>query len=96
MAIHVNSRVVRAIEPVTANVDDELVMADVDTGKYYGLNSVAAAIWRRLEREISVEDLCCQFQELYDVTPECCVTEVLAFLGQMEAKGLIRTLEKDG
>ena len=89
MAISMKSRVIRSSDPIAEPVDDELVMADIDSGKYYGLNDIATAIWQNLEKRITVEDLCKRLCESYEVTPEQCSKEVLAFLNELETRNLI-------
>jgi hypothetical protein len=89
MAISIKSRVIRNREFMAEAVDDELVMADIDAGKYYGLNGMAAAIWQDLEHPITVEDLCRRLCDRYEVTAERCSTEVLQFLTEMENRNLI-------
>jgi hypothetical protein len=89
MAISMKSKVIRKNEPIAEPIDDELVMADIDRGKYYGMNSIAAAIWQNLETKISVEDLCKRLCETYDVTTGQCSSEVLDFLKDLEARSLI-------
>ncbi len=76
-------------EPIAEPVDDELVMADIDRGKYYGLNNIAAAIWLNLEKPITVEELCKRLCEQYEVSARQCSAETLAFLGELEARNLI-------
>jgi hypothetical protein len=87
--MNMNSRVVRRSGPIAAPVDNELVMLDIDAGKYYGLNGIASAIWQNLEEEISVGDLCRQLCESYDVGMEQCSAEVLSFLKELETRNLI-------
>ena len=89
MTISIKSEVIRSNEPIAEPVDDELVMADIDRGKYYGLNNIAAAIWQNLEKQITVEDLCKRLCENYDVTAEQCSVEVLSFLKELETRNLI-------
>ncbi len=89
MAISMKSKVIRSNDPIAEPVDDELVMADIDRGKYYGLNDIATAIWQNLETKITVEDLCKRLCESYEVTPEECSAEVLAFLKELETRNLI-------
>lgn len=89
MAISMKSRVIRSNDPIAEPVDDELVMADIDRGKYYGLNDIATAIWQNLETKITVEELCKRLYESYEVTPEQCSAEVLAFLKELESRNLI-------
>lgn len=89
MAISMKSTVIRSNDPIAEPVDDELVMADIDRGKYYGLNDIATTIWQNLETEITVEELCGRLCESYEVTPEQCSAEVLAFLKELESRNLI-------
>jgi len=90
MKIDLNSRIVRSDGPVSAPVDDELVMADVDAGKYYALNNVSTAIWNGIGKEITVKDLCSRLQSEYDVDQDRCKTEVLKFVNELDAKGLLK------
>ncbi len=89
MAITMKSKVVRSSDPIAEPVDDELVMADIDRGKYYGLNNIAAVIWQNLEKPITVEELCKRLCESYEVEAGQCLAEVLAFLGELEKRNLI-------
>jgi hypothetical protein len=89
MAISMKSKVIRSNDPISEPVDDELVMADIDRGKYYGLNDIATTIWQNLEKKITVEDLCKRLCESYEVTPEQCSAEVLAFLKELETRNLV-------
>jgi len=89
MKIDLNSRIARSDGPVSAPVDDELVMADVDAGKYYALNNIATAIWEGIENEIAVRDLISNLQNEYNVPPDRCETEVLDFVNQLHTKGLV-------
>jgi len=89
MAISMKSKIIRSTVPIEASVDDELVMADIDKGKYYGLNNIAAAIWQNLEKQITVEELCERLCENYDVSSEQCSAEVLSFLKKLETRNLI-------
>ena len=89
MAISMKSKIVRSSDPIAEPVDDELVMADIDAGKYYGLNDIATAVWQNLETKISVDDLCKRLCESYEVTPEQCASEVLKFLNELETRNLI-------
>lgn len=89
MAINMKSMIIRSREPIAEPVDDELVMADIDAGKYYGLNDIATVIWQNLETQISVADLCRKLCESYDVTAEQCKADVLAFLNDLETRKLI-------
>lgn len=89
MAICMKSKIIRNNDPLAEPVDDELVMADIDAGKYYGLNDIATAIWQNLETKITVEELCKRLCDTYEVTAEQCSADVLLFLKELETRNLI-------
>lgn len=89
MSISMKSTVVRSDEPVAEPVDDELVMADIDRGKYYAFNDIATAIWQNLERPITVEELCARLCQQYEVSAKQCAADVLEFLNKLEERRLI-------
>lgn len=92
MNLSLESRVVRTGEAITASVDDELVMMDVEAGTYYGLNSVAAAIWKLLSTPTTVHELCTALSQSFEVPSEQCTAEVLEFLEHLQAKGLVQVV----
>ena len=62
---------------------EEVAMLDMESGKYFVLAEVAASIWERLSEPVRPADL-------YEVSLEQCRAEVLAFLENAHAKGLVR------
>jgi hypothetical protein len=90
MAITLATRVERSSEPVSAAAGDSLMMFSVERGSYFGLNEVASAIWKKLESPVAVGALCAELRNEFEVAPERCESEVLAFLEKLEKKGLVR------
>ena len=90
MEVSLNTRVVRSKEPISAAAGESLVMFSVEKGSYFGLNDIATAIWQRIESPIAVAALCADLQQVFDVPPQRCEAEVLAFLQKLEAKGLVQ------
>jgi len=93
MAITLTTRVVRSNEPVSAAAGDSLMMFSVERGSYYGLNEVATAIWQRIAKPVGVGALCDDLQGSFEVAPERCQAEVVAFLEKLEKKGLVRIVD---
>ena len=73
----------------TAPVQNELMMLNVEQGAYYSLDPIAADIWNMVEKPASVSEIIEQLLKRYDVTPEQCQIDVLAFLEDMHEKGMI-------
>ncbi len=72
-------------------MDGELVMMGLEQGKYFGLRDVGASIWQHLEDPRTVDDLTQLVATEYEVTPEACRPDVVAFLDDLLAKKLIQT-----
>ena len=68
---------------LSTSLGDDVVMMDVEQGAYYGLEAVAARIWALTEEPLSVGSLCERLVTEYQVSPEQCQQEVLAFLGEL-------------
>ena len=84
---------VRAERHVTAALGDGLAMMEIDTGTYYLLDEVAAAVWSRLAQPTRVSELMAELRRSYDVATERCEADVLPFLARLRDKGLVRVQE---
>lgn len=76
---------------ITAALDDDLVMLDIEKGKYFSLNPVAGSIWDLLETPRSEAELIAALMEEYEVESEQCTSETQLFLAEMLKLGLIKT-----
>lgn len=75
-------------------VEQELVMIDIESGRYFGLNSVAADIWERLATPVSIADLCADLQQRYEVDAARCDRDVVSLLLQMRANDMVRIVKE--
>ena len=89
--IGLDSTVVRSSDVLASPMGEELVMVDLDSGSYFGLDSVGAEVWARLERPVLVADLCAELEQEFEVDPETCARDVLALLHRMAEEGLVRS-----
>ena len=81
---------IRNNETITGRLQDELVMMDIDKGKYFSLNPVATRIWDLLEKPLSIDELCNLLMEEYDVEAGQCFSEVESLLAEMKKLGIIK------
>lgn len=88
-AVVLNSMVAGKKEIATADMDGEVVMMSLETGKYYNLGSMGTIIWGMIENPVSVETIISKLLDTYDVTRQQCETEVLSFLNAMAKQGLL-------
>lgn len=71
---------------------DRVLMMSVAAGKYFGLNPTAARIWSLLEQPLSAAALRDALCAEYEVAPAQCEAELLRFLEELMANGLIHAL----
>jgi shikimate kinase len=75
---------------VTAEMDGDIVMMNVDSGAYYGLTGVGPDIWAALDHPRSVDDLLDHLLPRYEVTAEMLRQDLEVFLTDMQKNGLVR------
>lgn len=80
-------------EIIQSKIGEEVVMLDMESGFYFGLNSVASIIWGMMERGISFEDLCDQLTEQFEVERTLCEADTQELLDQLLEKKIIRVVE---
>lgn len=86
------SRVRSASNPLTAEVNGELVIMDTDSGAYYSLDAIGTDIWNRLAAPIDVETLCRSLEQGYDAQADIIRRDVLDLLDSMVEKGLVEVV----
>lgn len=74
---------------ISGRLQDELVMMDLDIGKYFSLNTVATRIWDLLEKSLTIDELCGLLMEEYEVAEEQCRSEVGEVLKEMVKLGVV-------
>ena len=79
---------------ITADMDGETVMMDIETGKYYNLGRTGGDIWKSLENHHTVDRIVDEMMEIYDVERAECEKETKSFLTQLIDAGLAFTEEK--
>ncbi len=70
-------------QTVSGQLHDELVMMDIQQGRYFALNPTATRIWELLENPLDMEGLCRILCREFDVEPEQCHREVQLHLNEM-------------
>jgi hypothetical protein len=80
-------------EIIQSKIGEEVVMLDMESGFYFGLNSVASIIWDMMENGISFEDLCDQLTEQFEVERTLCEADTQELLDQLLEKKIIRVVE---
>jgi hypothetical protein len=85
----------RSEEPVSAQVDDTVVMMSIEQGMYFGLEGTGPRIWALLEEPRTVEEICAALMHEFEVDADACRREVLAFLHELADAKLLRYHDAD-
>jgi hypothetical protein len=90
-SISSDALVSRRDHPLTNDLSDtETVMLDIERGTYFGLQDVGKAIWEALAMPTTIDAICADLTERYDVDVDTCRQEVRAFLDQLHEQDLIQ------
>ncbi|WP_417069496.1 PqqD family peptide modification chaperone [Niveibacterium terrae] len=88
--VQLQDRVVQVSGCVTADVAGDMVVSNVETGCYVGLNPTAQAIWNLMSEPVAVGGLCEILCARYAVDAAVCEAQVLQTLDRLLDQGLIR------
>ena len=90
------SCVVVSDEQVSTSLGDESVILGMKDGVYYGLDAVGARVWTLIATPRRVSEVVRTITGEFDVTPEQCERDVLALLGELSARQLVREVPAEG
>ena len=89
MSLTLESTVVSGKDQVSARLDDEAIVLSLDEGMYYGMDAVGSRIWELLQEPRTVVQIRDTITHEYDVDEATCERDLLAFLRDLETKGLL-------
>lgn len=83
---------IERIAPLTSvAMDGDVIIADISVGRGFALNSSASSVWNALEVPKTLDQVCAELCETFDVTPEACRPAVVSLIEEWRALGLVRT-----
>ncbi|WP_456428747.1 PqqD family protein [Nitratifractor sp.] len=69
-------------------VDGELVLLDMQSENYFGLDATASDIWRILQEGKTLDETVNALLEIYDVDAETLRKDLSNFVSQLQEQGL--------
>ena len=87
--ININNVVSRRNDIDTTDLNGEIVMMDLEKGRYFSLNGVGSRIWEIIEEPIGINKIVDSLLEEYDVSRNECEENVLEFLGKLDDANII-------
>ena len=74
---------------VSCGLTDDVMILDMSSGVYFGLEGVGSAVWRYIQEPRTVRQVIDHLMSEYDVTRERCESQTIPFLQDLARRGLI-------
>ena len=75
---------------VSQDLDDELVMLDLGSETYFGLDEISTRAWRLIATKGTLGDVLEELEDEYEVEPERLCADLLAFAEHLQSQGLVK------
>jgi hypothetical protein len=84
-----------AVHPsiICRELSGEIVLLNLESGVYYGLDIVGARVWQMLVQGRTLDDICAVMVEEYDVAAEVLRNDVLRLVGELLERGIVTPRE---
>ena len=76
-------------DAIFRELDGEVVILNLDTGIYFGLNPTGTRIWNLIAQHGSLQKVLETMTEEYEVPPASLENDILQLVGQLAEKGLV-------
>ncbi|MHB0962465.1 MAG: PqqD family protein [Gemmatimonadaceae bacterium] len=87
--LSLDDTVVVSNDQVAADLAEEVVILGMKEGMYFSVSAVAARVWALLQTPRRLADVVAALTSEYDVPADQCAAEVLAFVEELAARGLV-------
>ena len=88
-SLPLHTRVVAVQEQISCDLTGESVVLDLRRGVYYGMNGVAAEVWKLVQEPRTVGEIRDALLEFYDVEVDDCTRDLLDLLTQLSEWKLV-------
>lgn len=87
--ISMRSIVVASRDQVSSELAGEVILLSLQAATYYGMDQVGARIWELVQKPARLADVRDAILAEYEVEPGRCERDLLAYLRQLVAAGLV-------
>jgi hypothetical protein len=84
-----NATVVAIKDVLGCELLEEVIILNLKSGVYYGLDSLGARIWELIQKPMLVRDVCDVILDEYDVEREKCERDLCIFLQELVVNSLV-------
>ncbi len=87
--MNLNKKVIFADTVFAQEVDGEMVLLDMNSENYFGLDEVGTAIWQAIQEKETLKEVFDLLLEQYDVESDVLEKDLLDFVGKLVESGLV-------
>ena len=88
-----DKKVIFADTVFAQEVDGEMVLLDMNSENYFGLDEVGTAIWQAMQDDGNLKKVFEVLLEQYEVEEDVLKNDLEAFVGKLEESGLVKVEE---
>ena len=88
--MNLNKKVTFADTVFAQEVDGEMVLLDMNSENYFGLDEVGTAIWQEIQNNGDLNEVFKVLLEQYEVQEDVLKNDLMAFVERLEESGLIK------
>lgn len=74
---------------IVSNMNGEVVMLNIENGKYYNLGEIGGVIWGKIGASITLQKLVSDLLLEFDIKKYECEQQVLEFIVSLQAENLV-------
>lgn len=90
--LQLSDEVVRNDNIPTTDLDGEIGMIQIETGKYYALEDVSSSIWHLIDSPIHIQQVVDKLMVTYEIDEATCSEQTLQFLNSLLNLDLIHLI----
>ncbi len=87
--MNLNQKITFADTVFAQEVDGEMVLLDMNSENYFGLDEVGTAIWQAMQEKETLKEALDVLLEQYDVEADVLEKDLLGFVGKLVESGLV-------
>ena len=84
-----SARVVVQPSVIYRDVSGEIVLLDLQSGVYYGLDAIGSRMWQLLIEQRDVDEVCSIMVDEYETSSDVLRTDVDRLVSELAEKGLV-------
>jgi len=74
-------------------VDGEMVLLDMNSENYFGLDEVGTSIWQAMQEKENLKEVFEILLEQYEVEEDILKNDLITFVEKLEESGLVKVVE---